>query len=161
MNGIASYILMVVASAAICGGVRTLFRNKDGIYTLIQSICGIYMAFVLISPLMEIDFSDYTDYFYDFMEEAQVAAGEGEAMAQKELSMRIKEETEAYILDKAVSLGADVSAEVTLSGSIPPTPSKIIIKGAVSPYVKTVLSRYIKEQLGIPEEAQMWIQSAA
>jgi hypothetical protein len=115
----------------------------------------------LVSPLRDIDFAIYTDYFSGFMEEAQTAVQEGENFAFEELSKRIKEETEAYILDKAVSLGAAVSVEVSLTGSTPPTPNKITIKGAVSPYVKKVLSGYIKEQLGIPEEAQIWMQSAA
>ena len=161
MEGLSSYILSVVASAIICSGLRALFGGKGSTGALLQTICGIYMAFVLVSPLKDIDFSIYTDYFSGFMEEAQTAVGEGENLALQELTKRIKEETEAYILDKAVSLGADVSVEVSLTGSTPPTPSRITLKGAVSPYVKKVLSRYIEEQLGIPEEAQTWMQSAA
>lgn len=155
------YILSVVASAVICSGLRALFGSKGATASLLQTICGIYMAFILVSPLKDIDFSIYTDYFSGFMEQAQASATEGENLAMRELSKRIKAETEAYILDKAVSLGADVSVEITLSGSTPPTPSQITVKGAVSPYVKKVLSRYMEEQLGIPEEAQTWMQSAA
>ena len=161
MEGIRGYILSVVASAIICSGLRALFGDKGSTSSLLRTICGIYMAFVLVSPLRDIDFAIYTDYFSGFMEEAQTAVQEGENFAFEELSKRIKEETEAYILDKAVSLGAAVSVEVSLTGSTPPTPNKITIKGAVSPYVKKVLSGYIKEQLGIPEEAQIWMQSAA
>ena len=155
------YILSVVASAVICSGLRALFGSKGSTAALLQTICGIYMALVLVVPLKDIDFSVYTDYFSGIMEEAEAAAEEGENSALQELSKRIKEETEAYILDKAVSLGADVSVEVSLSGSTPPTPNQITVKGAVSPYVKKVLSGYIEEQLGIPEEAQTWMQSAA
>lgn len=155
------YILSVVASAIICSGLRALFGSKGSIAALLQTICGIYMAFVLVAPLRNIDFSFYADYFSGIMEEAQTAADIGENLAVQELAKRIKEETEAYILDKAVSLGADVSVEVFLTGSTPPTPSQITVKGAVSPYVKKVLSMYIEEQLGIPEEAQTWTQSAA
>lgn len=156
MSAVGAYILTIVASALICGGLRAMFRKNDGISALIRSLCGIYMVFVLIWPLKEFDITLYTDYFSDYMDDAREAVNDGEEMALKELSARIKAESEAYILDKAISLGADVSAEVILSGSAPPTPSQITIKGAVSPYVKTVLSRYIKEQLGIPEEAQNW-----
>ncbi|MBE6925294.1 MAG: hypothetical protein E7461_00480 [Ruminococcaceae bacterium] len=161
MEGLRTYILSVVASAVICSGLRALFGEKGSTASLLRTICGIYMAFVLVSPLRNVDFSIYSDYFTGFMEEAQTAVLDGENVALKELRERIKEETESYILDKAVSLGADVSVEVSLAGSTPPAPNKITIKGAVSPYVKKVLSRYIKEQLGIPEEAQIWIQSAA
>ncbi len=155
------YILSVVASAIICSGLRAVFGGKGSTAALLQTICGIYMAFVLVAPLKDIDFSIYTDYFSGIMEDAQAAVEDGENIALQELSKRIKEETEAYILDKAVSLGADVSVEISLTGSTPPTPSQITVKGAVSPYVKKVLSRYIEEQLGIPEGAQTWKQSAA
>ena len=161
MDGLRAYILSVVASAVICGGLRALFGSKGTTASLLQTICGIYMVFVLVSPLKDIDFSIYTDYFGNFMDEAKAVVGEGENLAMEELRKRIKVDTEAYILDKAVSLGADVSVEVFLTGNTPPTPSRITVKGAVSPYVKKVLSLYIEEQLGIPEEAQTWMQSAA
>ena len=82
---------------------------------------------------------------------------EGENDALQEQRTFIKKETEAYILDKAVSLGADISVSVTVSDSAPLTPIKITIKGAVSPYVNKVLKSYLEEQFGIPEEAQIWI----
>ena len=79
--------------------------------------------------------------------------------AAQEQAKIIKEQSQAYILDKAVSLGADISVAVTVSETTPPTPIEITVKGAVSPYVKTVLKDYLKEQFGIPEEAQKWIEN--
>ena len=157
MEDIRAYILSVVASAVICGSLQTLFGKKGGTATLISALCGIFMAFVLITPLRELDFSVYGDYFSGFMEEAEAVVQEGENDALQEQRTFIKKETEAYILDKAVSLGADISVSVTVSDSAPLTPIKITIKGAVSPYVKKVLKSYLEEQFGIPEEAQIWI----
>lgn len=156
MDGVSSYILQLVASAIICGGLQALFGKGGGISSLIRTICGIYMAFVLLSPLKNVDFSIYTDYFYNFSEQAQAVVDSGEEMAANALRQSIKEKTEAYILEKAISLGADVSVEVTLSADTLPKPSQITVKGAVSPYVKRVLSQYMEQQLGIPEEAQYW-----
>ena len=156
MEDIRAYILSVVASAVICGSLQTLFGKKGGTATLISALCGIFMAFVLITPLRELDFSVYGDYFTGFMEEAEAVVQEGENDALQEQRIFIKKETEAYILDKAVSLGADISVSVTVSDSAPLTPIKITIKGAVSPYVKKVLKSYLEEQFGIPEEAQIW-----
>ncbi len=156
MENIRAYILSVVAAALICGSIRMLFGKKGGTYALISAICGIFMAFVLISPLRDLDFSVYGDYFSGFMEEAQAVVKEGELTAFEEQRAFIKKETEAYILDKAVSLGADISVSVTVSEKSPPTPIKITVKGAVSPYVKKVLKSYLEEQFGIPEEAQTW-----
>lgn len=160
MDGIGTYILSVVASAVVCGSINILFQKKGTSAVLIRSICGIYMAFVLISPLQKFDFSIYEDYFSGFSEEANEAVSRGEEIARKEQKEFIKKQTEAYILDKAVSLGAEISVSVTLSDTMPPTPIQITIKGAVSPYVKKVLKSYLKEQLGIPEEAQTWTQDS-
>lgn len=159
MEDIRAYILSVVASAVICGSLQTLFGKKGGTATLISALCGIFMAFVLITPLRELDFSVYGDYFSGFMEEAEAVVQEGENDALQEQRTFIKKETEAYILDKAVSLGADISVSVTVSDSAPLTPIKITIKGAVAPYVKKVLKSYLKEHFGIPEEAQIWTEN--
>lgn len=156
MEDIRTYILSVVASAVICGSIKMLFPNKGATSALISAICGIFMAFILISPLRALDLSIYDDYFSGFMEEAKTAVTDGELVALEEQKAFIKKETEAYILDKAVSLGADISVSVTLSETTPYAPMQITIKGAVSPYVKTVLKNYMNEQFGIPEEAQTW-----
>ena len=159
MEDIRAYILSVVASAVICGSLRTLFGKKGGTETLISALCGIFMAFVLIGPLRALDFSVYGDYFSMFMEEAQAVVQKGEDTALQEQRAFIKKETEAYILDKAVSLGADITVLVTVPESAPYAPIKITVKGAVSPYVKKVLKSYLEEQLGIPEEAQTWTEN--
>lgn len=160
MEGFGAYILSVVASAVICGSVRAFFDKKGASDTLIRSVCGIYMAFILIAPLKNVDFSVYADYFSGFNEEADAVVNRGEEMALSYQREIIKERIEAYILDKAVSLGAEVSVFVTLSDTAPPKPIKISVKGAVSPYVKSVLKAYLKEQFGIPEEAQTWTQDS-
>ncbi len=159
MEDIRTYIISVVAASVICGSIRMLFKKKGGTTALISALCGIFMAFVLISPLRKLDFSVYGDYFSGFMEDAQSVVKEGELTALQEQRAFIKKEAEAYILDKAVSLGADISVLVTVSENTPPTPIQITVKGAVSPYVKKVLKSYLEEQFGIPEEAQTWTEN--
>lgn len=156
MGGLRAYILSVVASSVICGSVQMLLGKKGASATLVRMICGVYMAVVLITPLHRIDFSIYSDYFAGFMEEANSAVSIGENLAEQKRAEIIKQQTQSYILDKASSLGADVTVEVTLSEESPPIPIGITIKGAVSPYVKRMLTNYIEEQFGIPKEAQMW-----
>ena len=161
MDSLRAYILSVVGSSLICGCIQLLIGKKGATAALVRTLCGIYMAFVLIAPLQRLDFSIYEDYFAGIMKEADDAVTWGENMATHQQAEIIKRKTEAYILDKAVSLGADVTVEVTLSEDSPSIPIGITIKGAVSPYVKKVLKDYIKEQLGIPEGAQKWIQNAS
>ncbi len=156
MGSISGYILSVVAAATLCSCISLLPGKGWGSGKMITAICGVYMVFVMISPLKSFDFSVYSDYFSNLNALVQDAVSDGKNSAMDSLSEIIISETEAYILDKAASMGADISVEVTLDTGSPPVPSRITIKGAVSPYVKRMLTQYITQQLGIPEEAQSW-----
>ena len=68
----------------------------------------------------------------------------------------IKEKTEAYILEKAESLGLDISVEINFGEADSMVPTEVRISGPVSPYAKDQLSKTISTDLGIPEERQIW-----
>lgn len=70
----------------------------------------------------------------------------------------ITEKTEAYILDKAASLGAAVEAEVGIrQGSHYPYPWDCVIRGALTEAQKDALRRDLELSLGIPEERQVYL----
>ena len=71
----------------------------------------------------------------------------------------IKEETEAYILDKAASLGVTLSVEVMVEDGNVPRLSGVQLSGQVSPYARQQLSTWISNDLGISKENQKWIGS--
>jgi hypothetical protein len=58
-------------------------------------------------------------------------------------------------LDKAESLGAELTVEVMLDDSQIPIPTKVRIRGNISPYNREKLSSIIERDLGIPTEAQI------
>ena len=87
-------------------------------------------------------------------EAAEIAEQSGE-MAESEFRKIIIEQTEAYVLDKAAELNADVSVEITLAKE-EPIPRAIVITGDVAPYNKSVLSQYLADTIGISEDAQIW-----
>ena len=68
----------------------------------------------------------------------------------------IKTQAQAYILDKAASMGADLTAEVILADSKPCVPSCVILSGAASPYVKRQLTETLAQQLAISEDNVVW-----
>ena len=156
MENINGYILSVVAAATLCACISLLPVKGSGSGKMIAAICGVYMVFVMIAPLKNFDFSLYGDYFSGLNDMVQDAVPDGKNSANDSLSAIITEKTKSYILDKAATLGADITVEISLDSSSPPSPSRITIKGAVSPYVKRMLTQYITQQLGIPEEAQTW-----
>ena len=72
------------------------------------------------------------------------------------MSAIIKDRTEAYILDKAASMGLSLRVEVILSEEEIPKPITVKLWGTVPPYTKTRLRNWMEDTLGIGEEDQLW-----
>lgn len=157
MEGIREYLLSVICAAMICAVVHVLAGKKNAQFAIIRLISGLYMSLTLISPLVNIQLTDYREYFNSFSTDAEKAVSFGETAATDELRSIIKSQTEAYILDKAVSMDTVLNVEVTLNNENPPIPCGVTLTGSVSPYSKDVLSRLIVNDLGIAKEDQVWI----
>lgn len=157
MDGIRKYLLSVICAAIICAVVNTLSGKKKAYGSITRLISGIFMALTLISPLVNIRLTDYADYFNGFSADGKAAVAYAEAEAMDELRSIIKSQSEAYILDKAVSMDAVLNVEVTLNNENPPIPCGVKLTGSVSPYTKDVLSRLIANDLAIAKEDQLWI----
>ena len=152
-----NYLMSVITAAILCGIVNTLIGKKSGYASVVRLISGICMMLTVISPMMKVRLTDFNSYIGSFSQQAEDAVSEGEQMANEELRTIIKSRTEAYILDKAVSLDLNVVVEVMLNNDIPPLPCAVRISGSASPYTKKALSKYIANDLGIAEEDQTWI----
>ncbi len=157
MNSIHKYLISIICASVICTIVNSFSGKKTANGAIIRLISGLYMAITLISPLVNIRLSDYSDYFDQFSMESSSAVSDGESAAVEEMYSIIKSKTEAYILDKAGSLDAVLDVEVTVNEDDPPVPCGVTITGSISPYSKEVLSRLIANDLGITKEDQNWI----
>ena len=89
--------------------------------------------------------------------EAEETRDDGIESASSAMADIIKQQTEAYILDKAVSLGVNIDVNVKMSDTNPPVPKEVILSGNVSPYMKNKMIQYITANIGISEENQRWI----
>ena len=156
MDDIKKYLLSLICAAVICTVVNTLIGKKSAYSGVVHLISGLFLSFTLISPLVNIKLNDYTEYFRDFSSDAEKAVASGEASATEELRSIIKHQTEAYILDKAVSMDTVLNVEVTLSNDNPPIPCGVTLTGSVSPYSKEALSKFIANSFGIEKEDQIW-----
>ena len=89
------------------------------------------------------------------MDDAEDAAAMGENLARDSMADIIKEETEAYILDKAADLHANLRVEVAVGEDN--LPAAVTISGEASPYARRQIQAMIANDLGISKENQKWI----
>lgn len=153
MEMLRQYVISVAAAAMICGVVTSLFQTGTA-KEVVKLICGLFLAFTVLSPVSKLDFSELTDFRFSYSEDAAEAAALGENLAQESMADIIKAETEAYILDKAEALNAVLTVEVTVSEEN--LPMAVKLSGEVSPYARQQLQAIIQTDLGIAKENQQW-----
>ena len=156
MNAIGEYVIGICAAAVICA-ITLCFAEKGPMQPLLKLICGLILTFSLVDPILNLQSGDFSDLGIDFRSDAQEAADYGKQQAEKGVRQIIKEETEAYILDKASELNLEISVSVSLSDQALPVPESVVISGTVPPYGKSRLSRILTRELGIAKENQQWI----
>ncbi len=157
MEFIKQYLLSITAAAIICSLAISLIGKKGAYAAVIKLICGLFLALTAFSPLTGIQITDFSSYLSDLTNSADSAVFAGQHTANEATATIIKSETEAYILDKASSMGLNIEVEVTVSDTSPPAPVCIRISGTISPYAKQQLRSIISSDLGIPEDKQTWI----
>lgn len=150
-----NYIMSIVLSGIVCAIAGSMLDKKTATGKLTNILTGILMCVTLLTPLTKISFQNITNYFNDLSWEAETYSKDGKNTAQAKIYTIIKTQTEAYILDKAKSMGLDVAVEVELDDN-DSVPCGVMITGEVSPYVKRVLETYLEETLGIAKENQRW-----
>lgn len=152
---LSGYVLSILSAAIIVAIVSSFFDGKSGISGVIKLVSGLFLTFVIISPLTKVDFSRVNVYLEEFILEGVEAASVGENLAREAEADIITSRVQAYILDKANSFGAELDVEVVLNQSNIPESLKLI--GNISPYAKTQMARIIADDLGISKEKQIWI----
>lgn len=156
MDSIKDYLVSVIAAVIITGIALSIVGKKGTVGSLIKLLSGLFLIITLISPWTKLDLTNITEYFSDYSTQASAVTAQGEAVAKRELTSIIKDQVEAYILDKASSLGLDIMIQVTLSETNPPAPESVSIQGTVAPYAKKQLEQILSNDLGIAKENQHW-----
>ena len=155
MSQLGDYVLTVISASVIVAILCTFFGDKGGVSEILKVICGIFLTFVVINPLVKLDFSAVLNYLEHVNIEGMEAASAGENMAREAEGDIIKSRVQAYILDKADSFGIRLNVEVVLDQEN--IPVSVELQGNISPYAKTRMIEIITEELGIAKENQLWI----
>lgn len=156
VEGLRQYILSAAAGALVCG-IVTAFCQKSVYKKHVAMLCGMFMTFTLLKPLIGIRIPELPD-LNDYISQAESAVEEGKRIALSERITIISQECETYILDKAKELQADLTVEVTVEEKDgEPIPVFAEVSGTVLPEVQQRLSAVIATDLGITKENQLWI----
>ena len=153
MEALRQYVISVVAGAILCG-IALRLVPKGALSRIMKLLCGLILTLCVLRPMVKAELLNSIRFDGSFFDDAVSTAALGEEYSARAIRDIIKSETEAYILDKAQSLGAKVSAEVSLS--LDGVPVAVRIGGSLSPYIKRELSDYISRDLGISKENQVW-----
>lgn len=156
MEHISQYILSIVAVAIISSIAITLTEKNTTVTAPIKLLSGIILAITVIKPVTGLNIRSVEDYIGSIQADASAAIADGKSFSVEEESAIIKQNVEAYILDKATELGIAPQISVTLTESDPPVPCAVTLSGSASPYVRNVLQSFIETDLGIPKEQQIW-----
>lgn len=142
-----------VAASAICVSCISRFFKSD---KLIKVLGNIFICLTVLGPLVEVDLRGMLPELQVFSQTADTIISDATASAELNQREIIKSRTEAYICDKAASLGCVITASISLSDDEPYTPKAVTIEGNISPHAKSELSQIIETDLGIQPEEQEW-----
>lgn len=156
MENVRQYLLSLIASAIICAVATSIVGKKGALAPVVKLLAGLFIIYTALAPWAKLRLDGLLFYFNDLKLEGSVSASNGSDSAVQAAAAIIKNQTEAYILDKASSLGANIAVNVIMQGTTPPTPCYVEIKGTLSPYHKQRLEQIIINELGIPKENLSW-----
>lgn len=156
MDIIKQYLMSVIVMALTCGMLAGLLEKGSPAYTITRLVCGMLMAFTVIRPVLDIDLQNVLNFPATLYRSGEIVARDGQMLSETAMRTIIKNETEAYILDKAASLGVELEVDVMLEDTYPMAPISVRVSGNVSPYSRNRLQSIIAQELGISKENQIW-----
>lgn len=154
MEGLRQYVLSSI-SAALISGILIRLTQNNGSNEFIRVLCGAFMTIVLILPISENRGKLWNDLIPDFRSETESLIDDGTRVSGNMRAEIIKQRTEAYILDRASAMDAQIKVSVSLGKD--GIPKSVRITGRISPMNRSRLTDVIAADLGIPREQQEWI----
>lgn len=148
------YILdILVVSISISIFLQIL--PDSGKKELLHLLSGILLAVVILMPLSEIRLNDFLDLTQYQPESSDYLLARGTETADEAKRQYITERYEAYILDKAKALGAEILPIVQVDETFLPIFAEI--QGDLEPQVQKKLEQMLVLDMGITKENQRWI----
>ena len=153
-----SWIVSIISTAIFCT-IAISITPKGRVAAAAKLICGMVMILAILTPLIDIDFSEYSKMLTKYSDRAYELTESADEYEDKLNRTFIEDKCAAYILDKANSCGAQldsvsVSAEWSIEGYWYPVSADI--RYNCTDELRRAVSSSIEAELGITKERQTW-----
>ena len=153
METVREWLLSIVAVTMLLSVARTLIP-EGGMRKAASLTGGLILLAALLQPVLKTDLDAIQWDISEYKEEITKRQTELEAAENEALALGIAERAEAYISDKAASLGLAVTVRVETAPGAEgiPLPAAAELWGPES----QELAAWMEQELGIPAERQVW-----
>ena len=156
MSNLGGYLYGIIAAAVICSVIMSIAPKAKATKSLLGMLCGLFLLLSLLKPIKNIDFTNITNLENILEIDSNAIVEQGIESSSHSLREVIKEECEAYVVEKATQMGATISVDIQIAEGNTPVPTDATITGAISPYAKERLMDVLTEDLNIPKERLRW-----
>lgn len=151
-----SYQLSIAAVGLLLSLIQAILPKGAAKKTAVLA-GSLLLILTVLSPLAQLDYDNIARSISRIQMDTETMRTGIEVGNRELMAKIIKQNCEAYILDKAEEMGLPLTVEITVSGGADyPYPTAVTIRGVASAAQRQALTRYIEENLGIPEAQQQW-----
>lgn len=143
-------ILVVSTSISIIMQILPDSSRKE----ILHLMCGVLLTTVILLPLSDIRPEDFLNFQQYLPESSDYLLEQGKEAADEAKRQYITDRCEAYILDKAKALGAEILPVVRVDEMLLPVYAEI--QGNLEPQVQKTLEQMLVLDMGITKENQRW-----
>ncbi len=159
MGAARGWLLAVIAASLLCALADALMP-QGAVKRVGKLVCGLVLIAAILSPAASLDLAEGQDWLEDYFANLDSRTAELKETVNSQRKAIIEGECGAYIVDKAEEFGwtctARVVCEPTEEGLYLPVRAEV--SGPLTEEARARLCRVLAEDLGIPEEAQLYIE---
>lgn len=156
MGFVRQYSLCLICAALICGILQGMVKGKS-FEKQVRFLCGLFFTLTVVQPLVNLELAALPEVKLPVFQQAQAACDAANQITAEQLAEVIRQETAAYIWNKAEAMHTRLQVTVELNSETPPVPWSVTIVGQVGAPERRQLEQMIASELNIPKERQRWI----
>ena len=153
--------IMGLTAAAFLTSIAMTLTPKGRPRAVVSLVAGLVTIVALVAPILEFDYEAYARNLEGFEHTLEARTAEWDAAGEDLTSRIIIERSQAYIWDKAESLGLVVRIEVATARNEAgwEFPDRVWISGDYTDSQQRALSEFLAEVFGISAERQYWSEA--